>query len=106
MAELLHYDLDPGATIAVEVDDEDSGFEEASPRDYPAQAAKSFAAALEHGRRAAEVAFDQFRKMAVAPDEITMEIGLKMTAEAGAVLAKTASEGHIVLKLVWRPAGE
>ena len=47
MAELLHYDLDPGATIAVEVDDEDSGFEEASPRDYPAQAAKSFTAALD-----------------------------------------------------------
>ena len=102
MAELLHYELDPGTTIAVEIDDDLSGFEAASPRDYPARAAETFSAAVAHGRRAAEAAFEQFRKMAVQPDEITMEIGLKMSGEAGAVLAKTASEGHIVLKLVWR----
>jgi hypothetical protein len=106
MAELVHYVLDPETTIAVEVDDEYSGFEEASPGDFPARAAKSFSAAVAHGRRAVEVAFEQFRSMADAPDEITMEIGLKMSGEAGAVLAKTASEGHIVLKLVWRPAAK
>ncbi|MEV6349948.1 CU044_2847 family protein [Actinoplanes sp. NPDC051851] len=106
MAELLHYALDQGTTIAVEVDDDDTGFAEASPGGLPARAAQTFSAAVAHGRRAAEVAFEQFRRMADPPQEITMEIGLKLSGEAGAVLAKTASEGHIVLTLVWRPAGK
>ncbi len=103
MAELLQYDLGQGTSIAVEVDVGVSGFDPASPRDYPARAAETFAAAVAQGRRAAEVALEQFQRMATMPDEITMEIGLKLSGQAGAVLAKTASEGHIVLKLVWRP---
>jgi NTP-dependent ternary system trypsin peptidase co-occuring protein len=106
MAELLRYEVDEITTIAVEVDDDRPGFESASPRDIPARAAEKFSDILASGRRAAEIAFEQFRDMAVKPDEIGMEIGLKITAEAGAVIAKTSSEGHIVLKLVWRPASE
>lgn len=96
MAELLQYDLGQGTSIA-------SGFDPASPRDHAARAAETLAAAVGPGRRAAEVAFEQFQRMATMPDEITMEIGLKLSGRAGAVLAETASEGHVVLELVWRP---
>ena len=103
MAEVLHYVIDQHTTIGVEIDEDDAGFEPAAPGDRPARASETFSAAISHGRRAAEVAFEQFQQMTTKPDEITMEIGLKLAGETGAVLARTASEANIVLKLVWRP---
>ena len=34
-----------------------------------------------------------------------IEFGVKLTAEAGALIAKSAVEGHLVVKLSWSPGG-
>ncbi|MDQ1029514.1 hypothetical protein QF035_007096 [Streptomyces umbrinus] len=34
-----------------------------------------------------------------------IEFGVKLTAEAGALIAKSAVEGHLVVKLSWSPDG-
>lgn len=36
-----------------------------------------------------------------APDEVEVAFGVKLVAQAGAVVAKTATEGHFVVRLRW-----
>lgn len=105
MADLLYFPLDEQSAIAVEVEPVDRGFEEASPREQM-WSQEQLSAALARGRQAAEQAIEQFRRMKIRPDEIELELGLKLSAEAGVVLAKTATEGHFVLKLAWRPTAD
>jgi Trypsin-co-occurring domain 1 len=38
----------------------------------------------------------------LAPDEHEIEFGIKLNAEAGVVVAKSAVEGHFSVKLLWR----
>ncbi|MFF0434448.1 CU044_2847 family protein [Streptomyces sp. NPDC004327] len=54
-------------------------------------------------RTAAESALAVFRGGALRPDGVELEFGVKLTAEAGAVIAKTAVEGHLVVRLTWSP---
>lgn len=42
-----------------------------------------------------------FREMEVRPDEVQVEFGVKLSAQAGAVIAKTGVEGHLKIKLTW-----
>lgn len=56
-------------------------------------------------RSAAESALAAFRGGSLRPDGVELEFGVKLTAEAGAVIAKTAVEGHLTVKLSWSPNG-
>ncbi|MER8044740.1 CU044_2847 family protein [Streptomyces sp. NPDC094032] len=56
-------------------------------------------------RSAAESALAVFRGGSLRPDAVELEFGVKLTAEAGAVIAKTAVEGHLTVKLSWTPDG-
>lgn len=40
--------------------------------------------------------------MAQRPDEITVELGVRLNASVGAVIARSESEGHLTVTLVWR----
>lgn len=40
------------------------------------------------------------------PHEITVEFGIKLTAEAGAVITKTAGECHLNVTLLWRQSDD
>ncbi len=57
-------------------------------------------------RTAAESALAVFRDGALRPDGVELEFGVKLSAEAGAVIAKTAVEGHLVVRLSWSPDGQ
>ena len=37
------------------------------------------------------------------PDAVELEFGVKLTAETGAIIAKGAAEGHLVVRLSWTP---
>jgi len=106
VSELLYFPVDAETSIAVEIESDESGFEAAAAKNVRRWSAEQFGAALARGRRAAEEALEQFRSMARPPAEIEIELGVKFVAEAGAVLAKTATEGHLVVKLTWRPTAE
>jgi hypothetical protein len=110
MGELLHFVIDDETTIAVEVDYDDlPGFQPAAAggnRDAGAWATETFTAAISRARRAAEVTMEQFKSMLTGPEEIEIELGIRLSAESGAVLAKAATEGHIQLRLTWRKMAE
>jgi hypothetical protein len=63
-----------------------------------------FESRLGQVRDAAAAALEVLRD-AGNPDEIKLSLGVKLTQEAGAVLARTALEGNIAVELLWkRPA--
>lgn len=60
-----------------------------------------FDEALENVRDAAVGALEIFRDGRLNPDAVEVEFGVRLNAEVGAVIAKTATEGHLVVRLKW-----
>jgi len=96
----VEFKTEDGAVVAVESADDRAGSRLAS-RDGSVQAARTFEAALDGVRTAAQSALRVFRDGALKPDGVEIEFGVKLSAEAGAIIAKGTSEGHLVVKLTW-----
>jgi hypothetical protein len=102
VTELLRWRTDHGPVV-VEVDDPHAGSESIrwSPDEVVHDAAGTFENALANVRAAIVSALGTFRDDSLRPDDMEIEFGVKLNAEAGAVIAKTALEGHLVVKLRW-----
>ncbi|MFC6084830.1 CU044_2847 family protein [Sphaerisporangium aureirubrum] len=101
MSELMSIALSGGGEVLVEVSPNDPGIRRAGRAgDVIEASTESLQAALQPIRAAAEAALDAFRKS--APNEVEIEFGVRLTAEAGAVIAKSGVEGHLTVKLTWR----
>ncbi|MFC7380765.1 CU044_2847 family protein [Sphaerisporangium rhizosphaerae] len=105
MSELMRMPLADGGQVVVEIADNEPAVRRASRTGDKIEAAvDSLQSALQPIREAAEAALDTFRKS--GPDEVEIELGVKLNAEAGAVIAKSALEGHLTVKLTWRRVAE
>ncbi|WP_327395376.1 CU044_2847 family protein [Streptomyces phaeochromogenes] len=102
---LVEFKTDDGAVIVVEGVEDESGSRLVARADGTVQAARTFEGSLEGVRAAAESALRVFRHGSLKPDTVEIEFGVKLTAEAGALIAKSAVEGHLVVKLSWSPSG-
>jgi hypothetical protein len=99
----MRFSLEDGASVLVEVGEDEPGIVRASrTRDAIEAAATSFGAALTGVRNAAGEALRTFRDTDFRPDEIQLEFGVRLNAQAGAVIAKTGVDGHLKVKLTWR----
>ncbi|MFE2043533.1 CU044_2847 family protein [Streptomyces sp. NPDC059477] len=103
MDSLVEFKTEDGALIVVEGADDDPGARLVARGDKPAQAARTFEGALSGVRAAAESALRVFRDGSLQPDSVELEFGVKLSAETGAVIAKGAAEGHLIVKLTWTP---
>jgi hypothetical protein len=104
MEGLVEFRTSDGAVVAVEVAEDNSGHQLVSRRaDGTVQATRTFEGALHGVRTAAESALRVFRDGSLQPDAVEIEFGVKLTAEAGALIAKSAVEGHLLVKLSWSP---
>lgn len=108
MSELLRFDLDDGTSVLVEVADDEPGVVRAARSGEVVQAATgAFEAGLDGVREAASAALRRLRDVAEPPDEVSLEFGVRLNAEAGAVIAKAGVEGHLHVTLTWRrPSGD
>jgi NTP-dependent ternary system trypsin peptidase co-occuring protein len=94
--------LESGDSIAIEVEDtEDTAIVRAS-RSPDALAVQAFEAALERLRPAAEAIVNNLRLLSQTPDEIGVEFGIKVMADAGLVVARTSGEANFKVTLQWR----
>lgn len=100
MSELLRFETESGFVV-VEVDAADPGFDRVAHAGVIAEARRRFETSLQDVRDAAGAALRVFRDGPLRPDGVEIEFGVRLTAEAGAVIAKTAMEGHFVVKLTW-----
>ncbi|MFB9517133.1 CU044_2847 family protein [Streptomyces purpureus] len=69
--------------------------------------ADTFEAGMARVRRVAEALLERLTDLPRSPDHIRAEFGIRVTAEAGFVVAKGSGDAHITLQLEWsRPEGD
>ncbi|MFD4632007.1 CU044_2847 family protein [Streptomyces sp. NPDC058284] len=100
---LVEFTTEDGARVVVADVDDGSGSRLVSRGDEPALAARTFEASLDGARAAAASALRVFRDGSLRPDSVEIEFGVRMSAEAGAVIVKGQAEGHLVVRLTWTP---
>ncbi|MFB8348734.1 CU044_2847 family protein [Streptomyces niveus] len=66
-----------------------------------ARAERSLGQMLDTVRPVAESFVGRFRDMANAPDELTLEFGVSLSAEADVVIASTATAANFTVTLTW-----
>ncbi|WP_406863315.1 CU044_2847 family protein [Streptomyces sp. HUAS MG47] len=66
-----------------------------------ARAERTFGQMLDTVRPVAESFVGRFKGLANAPDEITLEFGVSLSAEADVVIASTATAANFSVSLTW-----
>lgn len=64
----------------------------------------TFDSALDRIRSAADSMLNRLTSLAQPPDELTVEFGVKLNAETGAVIAKASTEANFTIHLKWSRA--
>jgi Trypsin-co-occurring domain 1 len=64
------------------------------------QAEKRLDEAIHAARPAIRALLETLREL--ASEEHVVEFGIKLNAEAGVVVARTAAEGHFIVRITWR----
>jgi hypothetical protein len=100
VSELVRFQNADGDELIVEVDEDLYGSQRVSRDENGIVTAAN---RLEQALQSAAPALQSVARTvrAMAPDEHEIEFGLKLSAEAGAIVAKTAAEGHFTVKLRW-----
>ncbi|MER7398759.1 CU044_2847 family protein [Streptomyces sp. NPDC000151] len=99
---LVRFPLDGGGEVIVETADEGAGTVGAGRADGAvADGTTTFDRALDGVRGAADAALRCFGSLAQRPDEVQIQFGVKLTAQAGAVITKTGVEGHLQVTVTW-----
>ena len=102
---VLRFEVEEaGAVVLVEVDD-DAAVGPVSRGGVPERARQTFEAAIAQIRPAIEIVTRQVRELTTQPDQVSVEFGVKLTAGADALIARTAVEGNLKLTLVWKGKG-
>lgn len=124
MVETVVFPLDDGGELYVRVEDgtpvpsppggeSDSGPVAAAPGGVVTRGGRSSAATLERAQRSFEAALGPIRTVAQgvlgqlsslprAPDEVRVEFGVELSAQAGAILAAAGSTAHLKVGLTWK----
>ena len=103
MRYLVEYPLEGGGSVAVEADGAAArGAVRGWNRDEAtARASETLERAIDRVRPAAEAVVASFRDAAQRPNDIEIEFGIALTAEAGAVIARTQGEVHFRVTVRW-----
>lgn len=68
------------------------------------KATRSFEEAIAKIGPLTETLITQVNELVKKPDEMGIELGVKLSAEGGLVIASAALEGQITIKLLWKRA--
>lgn len=109
MAYLIEFPLDGGGRMLVQASDEDlpGDLELASlrPGEIAVRASETVEQAMDRVKPAIGAVVGHLRAM--SPDEVAVEFGIVLGAEAGAVIAKGRADVHFTVTATWRqPAGQ
>lgn len=103
---LVHIDVPLGdgsdETIRVQVREQEDDLVRVGRGDRAvARAERTFGQMLDTVRPVAESFVNRFGGMANAPDEITLEFGVSLSAQADVVIASTATSANFTVSLTW-----
>lgn len=105
MSQLVEFPLAGGGTVRVEVEEE--GIARAGRAgEVVATAQQTLQKALDPIRPIAESVLEKLHGLAETPDRISVEFGVKLSAETGVIVARGTAEANFTVQLEWnRPAG-
>jgi hypothetical protein len=108
MARLIEFKLPGGGSLVAEVEDE--------PRAGPHPAGAGGGAiekatvgldqAIAKVRPFAELLLAQLKELSREPDQVSVEFGIKLNVEAGAIIAKTGVEGNCKVTVSWKKVSD
>ncbi len=104
MKRLIEFPLQDGGSLIVEVDEpvpEGGVVKVARPGEVAAKARETLEEALDKIKPAAEAIISKLRGLHDAPDEIGVEFGIKLSAEAGAFVASAGVEANYKITVKW-----
>jgi hypothetical protein len=110
MTRVVAMPLEDGETVLVEVGDtHTAGIERVGRAGESVRiAAETLEHAMSRARPAAAAVLASMRALPQPPSKIVVEFGIKLTAEAGVVIARVASEANFAITVEWsadRPTG-
>ena len=104
MFRLVEFPLDGGGSVRVEVEPGD-GVGQAGVGKLPVSP-QTLQKALEPIRPIAQGVLEKLRDLAESPSQVSIEFGVKLSAEGGIVLARGTAEVNFTVRLGWdRPTG-
>lgn len=103
MTEFVQFESSDGLVLIVEADPSTTG----QPRPVRNRSGATAIEASQTLEEAMDGALPALRRVMetigkLAPTEHEIEFGIKLDAQAGAVVAKTGIEGHFTVKLTWK----
>ena len=103
MKQLVEFPLEDGGSVFVEVEvPEEAGMVPAArPGEVAGKAQQTFEAALDRLRPIATTLIGKVRDLSDPPNKVEVEFGLKLSAEAGAILTSAGCEAHCTVTLTW-----
>lgn len=106
MTELVRFSISGDRSVLVEIPSPEGGLAPAGgKRNRILEATSSFSEHLDAISDAMKETLDKFREM--NPDEARISFGISFSAEAGAVIARTALGANLGVELTWhRPDKE
>jgi Trypsin-co-occurring domain 1 len=104
VARLIEFPLEDGGSVLVQVNDAAPGpvTRGLGDRSVTEQARLTFEDAISRVQPAAQSLLGRLRALADAPDEVGLEFGLELSAEAGAFIASASSTANFRVTLTWR----
>jgi hypothetical protein len=101
MSRLVEFPLQSGGSLIIETDaPEPSGPRPAGTGGIE-RATQDLDQAVGKVRPLAEALFAELQELSTKPSEVAVEFGIKLSAEAGVIIAKTAVEGNCRITLKW-----
>ena len=108
MTYILEVPVEKGGRLLVQAGEDDlpEGLELAAlrPGEVVARARESVETAINQIKPAVSAAVNELKAMSA--DEVTVEFGIVLGAETGAVIAKGTAEVHFAVTLAWKKAAD
>lgn len=102
MKKIVEFTLPDGSSIFAEVDEPHDGLVGVNPTEMAVKAQQTFDRALENVKPIASTIIGKLRELNQPADEVEVKFGIKLTAEAGAVIAMAGAEVNYEITLKWK----
>ena len=104
MGQLIEFPLEAGGSVLVDVTGHHTGpvMRGLKGTEVVERARQTFEEAVGRVRPAVEGIIAQLRSLAEVPDEVHVEFGLDLNAEAGAFIAAVSTTANFTVALTWR----
>lgn len=106
MADLVEFKLGDGSSVLIETETVSGRPVTRGGRatEMISKADQTFEQALRRVGPTSAAIVERFRDLSQQPDEIEIEFGVKVNAEAGAIIAKTSGEANFRIAVRWKRA--